>query len=420
MKDSSGELKVVDWEDVIITTAKVLDSTPGDQIAALAGGMADAEALVALKDLMNRLGCENLCTEESFPMEYGGTDIRSNYLLNTTITGCEEADLVLLIGTNPRYEAPILNARLRKGWIHNELDVGVLGPQVDLSYDYEHLGDSTEALQKLGDGTHPFAKKLAAAKRPAVIVGSEMLHRPDAAAVMANVQKLAQNARVQSGCGSSWRVLNVLHKVAGQVAALDIGYKAGVAAIKEQKPDVLFLLGADAGKITRADLPDNCFVIYQGHHGDKGAEMADLILPGAAYTEKQATYVNMEGRAQQTIAALTPPGMARVDWKIIRALSEVLGETLPYDTIQEVRARLNQVSPNLTRYGLVEEANFFAQAAELASTQKKLALSKDPIDVSQKILTDFYMTDAISRASPTMAKCVQAVKQQLDKGYKKE
>jgi len=420
MKDSSGELKVVDWEDVIITMAKVLDSTPGDQIAALAGGMADAEALVALKDLMNRLGCENLCTEESFPMEYGGTDIRSNYLLNTTITGCEEADLVLLIGTNPRYEAPILNARLRKGWIHNELDVGVLGPQVDLSYDYEHLGDSTEALQKLGDGTHPFAKKLAAAKRPAVIVGSEMLHRPDAAAVMANVQKLAQNARVQSGCGSSWRVLNVLHKVAGQVAALDIGYKAGVAAIKEQKPDVLFLLGADAGKITRADLPDNCFVIYQGHHGDKGAEMADLILPGAAYTEKQATYVNMEGRAQQTIAALTPPGMARVDWKIIRALSEVLGETLPYDTIQEVRARLNQVSPNLTRYGLVEEANFFAQAAELASTQKKLALSKDPIDVSQKILTDFYMTDAISRASPTMAKCVQAVKQQLDKGYKKE
>eukprot|EP00093_Oithona_nana_P005505 05505.XXX_24309_27330_1 [CDS] Oithona nana genome sequencing. len=420
MKDSSGELKVVDWEDVIITIAKVLDSTPGDQIAALAGGMADAEALVALKDLMNRLGCENLCTEESFPMEYGGTDIRSNYLLNTTITGCEEADLVLLIGTNPRYEAPILNARLRKGWIHNELDVGVLGPEVDLSYDYEHLGTSTEALQKLGDGTHPFAKKLAAAKRPAVIVGSEMLHRSDAAAVMANVQKLAQNARVQSGCGSSWRVLNVLHKVAGQVAALDIGYKAGVSAIKEQKPDVLFLLGADAGKITRADLPDNCFVIYQGHHGDKGAELADLILPGAAYTEKQATYVNMEGRAQQTIAALTPPGMARVDWKIIRALSEVLGETLPYDTIQEVRARLNQVSPNLTRYGLVEEANFFAQAAELASTQKKLALSKDPIDVSQKILTDFYMTDAISRASPTMAKCVQAVKQQLDKGYKKE
>ena len=171
--------------------------------------------------------------------------------------------------------------------------------------------------------------------------------------------------------------------------------------------------------VTRDDLPKDCFVIYQGHHGDKGAEIADLILPGAAYTEKQATYVNMEGRAQQTIAALTPVGMARVDWKIIRAISEVLGETLPYDTIQEIRKRLNQVSPNLTRYGLVEEANFFAQAAQLAAMQKKLSLTKSPIDVSQKLLTDFYMTDSISRASPTMAKCVQAVKQQYAEGYSK-
>jgi len=420
MKDSSGELKVADWEDVIITVAKVLDSTPGDKMAALVGGMADAESLVALKDLMNRLGSEELCTEESFPCENGGTDIRSNYLLNTTITGCEEADLVLLIGTNPRYEAPMLNARLRKGWIHNELDVAVIGPNVDLSYDYEHLGDSTDILQKLADGSHPFAKKLAAAKRPAVIVGSEALQRPDSAALMANAQKLAHDVRTKSGCGRDWRVLNVLHRVASQVAALDIGYKAGAASIKEQKPDVLFLLGADAGVITREDLPKDCFVIYQGHHGDKGAEIADLILPGAAYTEKQGTYVNMEGRAQQTIAALTPPGMARVDWKIIRAISEVLGETLPYDTIQEIRARLNQVSPNLTRYGLVEEANYFAQAAELSAMQKKLALAKDPLDVSQKILTDFYMTDSISRASPTMANCVKAVKQSLDKGYQKE
>jgi len=419
MKDSNGELKMADWEDVIITVAKVLDSTPGDRMAALVGGMADAETLVALKDLFNRLGCEDLCTESSFPMEYGATDVRSNYLLNTTINGCEEADLVLLIGTNPRYEASLLNARLRKGWIHNELDVAVIGPEIDLTYDYEHLGDSPDILKQLADGTHPFAKRLAAAKKPAVIIGTEALQRPDGAALMANAQKLAQDIKIKSGCGPSWRVLNVLHKVASQVAALDIGYKASVSSIKEQKPDVLFLLGADAGMVTRADLSENCFVIYQGHHGDKGAEIADLILPGAAYTEKQATYVNMEGRAQQTVAALTPPGMARNDWKIIRAISEVLGETLPYDNIQEIRARLNQVSPNLTRYGLVEEANFFAQAAELAALQKKLALSKDPIDVSQKLLSDYYMTDTISRASPTMAKCVTAVKQSLADGYAK-
>lgn len=137
--------------------------------------------------------------------------------MNTTITGCEEADLVLLIGTNPRYEAPLLNARLRKGWIHNALDVAVIGPQVDLTYDFEHLGDSTDIVKQLADGSHPFAKKLASAKKPAVIIGAEALQRPDAAALLANAQKLAQDVKVKSGCGNNWRVLNVLHRVASQV-----------------------------------------------------------------------------------------------------------------------------------------------------------------------------------------------------------
>ena len=144
--------------------------------------------------------------------------MRSNYLLNTTINGCEEADLVLLVGTNPRYEAPIFNARLRKGWIHNALDVAVIGPQVDLSYDYDHLGDSPDLLEKLASGNHPFAKQLASAKKPAVIIGAEALQRPDAAALLANAQKLAQDVRVKSGCGPNWRVLNVLHRVASQVS----------------------------------------------------------------------------------------------------------------------------------------------------------------------------------------------------------
>lgn len=214
-------------------------------------------------------------------------------------------------------------------------------------------------------------------------------------------------------------MLNVLHRVASQVAALDIGYQAGVSSVLETKPDVIYLLGADAGAVSRDDLPPNAFVIYQGHHGDAGAEIADVILPGAAYTEKQATYVNTEGRAQQTLAALTPPGMARVDWKIIRAISEVIGETLPYDTIQQVRGRLAEVSPNLTRYGLIEEANYFAQAAQLAKADKKAKefASGNPLDVKVKELEDFYMTNSISRASPTMAKCVTAVKAERAKKY---
>ena len=325
MKDNTGELKPCGWEDAIISVAKVLDSTPADRMAAIVGGLVDAESLVALKDLMNRLGCETLTTEEAFPMDspWSWTDLRSNYLLNTTIAGIEDADLVLLIGTNPRYEAPLFNTRLRKCWIHNGLDVGYIGPKVDLTYDCEHLGDSPDLVAKLVEGTHPFSKRLEGAKRPVVVVGSECLQRPDGAAILANVQQLAQKVKVASGAPQEWKVLNVLHRVASQVAALDIGYQAGVSALLGIKPDVVYMLGADAGAITREDLPPNAFVIYQGHHGDLGAEIADVILPGAAYTEKQATYVNTEGRAQQTLAALTPPGMARVDWKIIRAISEV-------------------------------------------------------------------------------------------------
>jgi len=229
-------------------------------------------------------------------------------------------------------------------------------------------------------------------------------------------QQIADKVRTSSGCGSEWAVLNVLHRVASQVAALDLGYRAGVAEVREAKPKVLWLLGADSGAVTREDLPEDCFVIYQGHHGDAGAAIADCVLPGAAYTEKQGTYVNMEGRTQQTFPALAPPGEARVDWKIIRVISEVLDEKLPYDKLNELRARMAEVSPNLVRYGNVETANFFAQSLSMAQTVSA-KLSDQPLDLSKKVLEEFYQTDSISRASPTMAKCVTAVKQQRESVY---
>jgi len=417
LKGPDGNLGPVSWEDAIVAVAKMLDSTPPENIAAVAGGLADAESLMALKDLMNRLGSEALCTEETFPMEAGGTDMRSNYLLNTGIAGVEEADLVLLVGANPRFDAPVFNARLRKCWIHNELDLAMVGPKVDLTYDYDHLGDSTEVLEQLAAGTHPFNERLAAAKNPVVIVGSEALQRADSGAVMRSVQQIADKARTSSGCGSDWRVLNVLHRVASQVAALDLGYKAGVTEALAAKPKVLWLHGADGGSLTREDIPEDCFVVYLGHHGDQGAAIADCVLPGAAYTEKQGTYVNMEGRAQQTYPALSPPGEARVDWKIIRVISEVVDEKLPYDKISELRARMAEVSPNLVRYGNLEPANFFAQSLSLANTVPVAPLSTEPLDVSKKVLEEFYQTDSISRASPTMAKCVTAVKQQRQSAY---
>ncbi|TNM94303.1 hypothetical protein fugu_002479 [Takifugu bimaculatus] len=411
VKDASGQLTPATWEDALIRVAGALQGVQGNEVAAIAGGMVDAESLVCLKDLLNRLDSENFCTEELFPMAGAGTDLRSNYLLNSRIAGIEDCDLLLLIGTNPRYEAPLFNARIRKSWLHNELNVAVIGHKVDLSYSYDHLGEDVSILKELANGTHPFCKALLAAKRPVVVVGSSSLQREDGAAILSVVSTIAQNARSSGNVEQGWKVLNILQRVASQVAALDLGYKAGVEAIRKTPPKVLFLLGADGGCITRADLPKNSFIIYQGHHGDVGAPMADVVLPGAAYTEKCGTYVNTEGRSQHTRVAVTAPGMARDDWKIIRAISELAGVTLPYDSLEEVQTRLAEVSPNLVRYDDVEEANYFKQANELAkAVQQDLLVT--PLVPPQLTIKDFYMTDSISRASQTMAKCVKAASEE--------
>ncbi|NWR44279.1 NDUS1 oxidoreductase, partial [Regulus satrapa] len=408
IKNEKGVFVYASWEDVLARVAGVLQAVEGKEIAAVVGGLVDAEALIALKDLLNRVNCETLCTEEIFPTAGAGTDLRSNYLLNTKIAGVEEADVLLLVGTNPRFEAPLFNARIRKSWLHNELQVALVGSPVNLTYTYEHLGESPQILQDIASGKHAFSKVLDGAKKPMVVVGSAALQRGDGAAIHAAVSTIAQNARAKSGAGADWKVMNILHRVASQVAALDLGFKPGVEEIRKNPPKVLYLLGADSGCITRQDLPKDCFIIYQGHHGDVGAPMADVILPGAAYTEKAATYVNTEGRAQQTRVAVTPPGMAREDWKIIRAVSELAGLTLPYENLDEIRKRLEEVSPNLVRYDDVEEANYFVQANELAKLVKQQLLA-DPLVPPQLTIKDFYMTDSISRASQTMAKCVKAV-----------
>lgn len=416
MKDSRGNLTPVEWEDAMVAAARALQDCPPGKLLAVAGDLADAESLVALKDLVNRLGSENTCTEQYFPLEGAGIDLRSSYLCNTKIANVEESDFVLLIGANTRFEAPLLNARIRKAYIHKDTDVAFIGPKVDLTYDYTHVGDSASILKDLASGTssHEVMKRLESAKRPVVILGADQLKTPEGAAILAYTQELA--LRLQDKLeDKSWKVLNVLQRTASQVAALDIGYKPGVGPVLQDGPKVVYLLGADSGVVSRDQLPKDAVVIYQGHHGDVGAAMADIVLPGAAYTEKRATYVNAEGRAQQTLAAVSPPGKARDDWKIIRALSEIVGERLPYDSLDEVRDRLSQISPALVTYGNVEDNNYFAQARALAQSLQKPVSGK--VDVQLKQLEDFFMTDTISRASPTMAKCVQAVLKQKQSKY---
>ncbi|XP_063721707.1 NADH-ubiquinone oxidoreductase 75 kDa subunit, mitochondrial-like [Symsagittifera roscoffensis] len=406
----SGQLKKCSWEDAITSVSNEMSSVDGNEMAVVAGGFACAESLTAVKDLMNRLGCENLFTEERFPL-YSGTDFRSQYLLNTGIAGVEEADEILLIGTNPRYEAPLFNARIRKCFIHNDLNVAVVGPKdMQLTYEYDHLGDSVAVVEKLIDGSHPYAKRLQNAKKPLVVLGSGLFERKDSDYIMKLATQLCLKYTPKDS-GHSWKVFNVLHRVASQVAALDLGYKPGVDAIVEgkvSKPRVLFLLGADKNIVNRSHLHKNCTVVYLGHHGDSGASMSDVVLPGAAYTEKTATYVNTEGRAQQTRQGITPPGNAREDWHIIRALSQLCGVKLPYDDVRSIRARMTEISPSLTRYGSMEQANYFSQAHKAAEQLFNPAKSNEAIKTEQTKLADFYVTDCITRASPTMAKCVKA------------
>jgi len=393
VKGANGKLAPASWEEALAAVADNLSGRSGDSIVGVAGGFTDAESAVALSDFLHSYDSESLYTETPFVDTAGGTGIRSNYLLNATLQGVEDADLVLMIGTNPRYEAPLLNTRLRKCYVFNELDVAMVGSEVNLTYDYEHLGSSGDIVTQLAAGKHPFAKKMKAAKNPMIIIGSTPFERDDADAVFAAVQKLGNST------GAS---VSVLHQAAGQVAALDIGYKAGVPAGKSA--EFAYLLGADN---VPASVTDDAFVVYQGHHGDKGAQSADVILPGATYTEKDGTYVNTEGRAQTTRRAVTPPGLAREDWKIIRAVSEFSGRQLPYDSLASVRSRLTDVSPTLTRYDVIENANFTAVAASIAA-QSKGTISSMPLDVPLRELSDYYMTDVISSASPTMAKCVKA------------
>ncbi|KRX89909.1 NADH-ubiquinone oxidoreductase 75 kDa subunit, mitochondrial [Trichinella pseudospiralis] len=403
----SGELKYCNWEDALFLCNEKFNEMPGNRMAAVVGQFVDAEALVCLKDMFNKLGCEMLCTEENFPTTGSGIDFRCNYILNDGIVGIEDCDYLLLIGTNPRYEAPVLNARIRKSYIHNDLQVGVIGSNVDLTYDYEYFGSSPKILEEMLACKHELMKKLTTAKKPMILVSTAVFQRSDSDSMLSILQQVSLMLKPKD---PNWKVMNILHRNASQVAALDIGYVPGVDGIAESAPRMLYMLGADQGVITRRMLPPDCFVIYQGHHGDAGAEICDLLLPGSAYTEKNATFVNTEGRSQRTLQAISPPGIAREDWKIIRAISEVIGYPLPYDKIEHVRERMSEIAPHLNKFGIREEANFLGVSA-CYSAKNNISLSTEDLLSVQTKLSDFYMTDSITRASLTMAKCVNAARE---------
>jgi NADH-quinone oxidoreductase subunit G len=396
----NGKLAPASWAEALAAIAARVKGVSGARIAAIAGDMADAEALIALKDLMTALGSPNLeCRQDGGRFD---PSARAGYLFNTTIAGIEAADAFLIVGSNPRWEAPIVNARIRKRFLalREGFQAGVIGANLDLTYPTAYLGAGPQTLADVAEGRHGFAEILRAATAPMLILGSGALARPDGLAIHALARQLAENfGFVREG----WNGFNVLHRAAARVGALDLGFVPGangrdLAGILEAAAsgaiEIVYLMGAD--EFDTAAL-GNAFVIYQGHHGDRGAHRADVILPGAAYTEKNATYVNTEGRAQMARQAVFPPGEAREDWKIVRALAEAMGVKLPYDSLGQLRRRLAEASPTFRAIDAVTPAEWTGFASVGAIDPAPFVM---PVD-------NYYMTDPISRVSPTMAKCAE-------------
>ena len=395
VRDGKGQLRPATWGDAFRVIASKLTRANPKRIGGLVGDLAAVEETFALKDLMTRLGVANLdCRQDGSALDpkWG----RAGYLFNATIAGIDTADALLLIGTNPRREAAVLNARIRKRWRNaKNFPIGLIGAKVPLTYTYDYLGAGPETLA--GIGRHSFAEAMRKAERPLVIVGADALARPDGAAIAS----LAAKAATELGAiKDGWNGYSVLHHAASRVGALDLGFVPADGGLTARQMaasgtlDIAFLLGVD-----EIDIASGAFVIYIGTQGDRGAARADVVLPGAAYPEKSATYVNTEGRVQMATRASFPPGDAREDWAILRALSDVLGKKLPYDSLAALRQALYRAHPHLMRIGAITPGD----AADL----QKLAARGGAADKApfRSSIADFYFTNPIARCSAVMAEC---------------
>ncbi|WP_457814106.1 NADH-quinone oxidoreductase subunit NuoG [Sinorhizobium meliloti] len=391
-----GRLQPASWGEAFQAIKTAVAGTSGDRIGAIAGDLASVEEMYALKELVSSLGSGNLdCRQDGAALDpsFG----RSSYIFNPTIQGIESADALLIIGSNPRFEASVLNARIRKRYRMANFPIGVIGEAGELRYEYEYLGAGTDTLAELVSGKGTFFATLEKAARPLIIVGQGALAGEGGAAVLANAAKLAVAV---GAVNAEWNGFAVLHSAAARVGGLDLGFVPGQggksAGEMVDAMDVLFLLGADEIDLSARKAG---FTVYIGSHGDNGAHAADVILPAATYTEKSGTWVNTEGRVQMGNRAAFAPGEAREDWAIIRALSDVLGRKLPFDLLGELRAKLYAAHPH---FAAVDEIAAGSSDEIAALAQKAGAMAKS---VFASPVKDFYLTNPIARASAVMAEC---------------
>jgi NADH-quinone oxidoreductase subunit G len=392
-----GRLRPVSWSEAFAVIAVRVQATPAARTGVIAGDLQDAESMKAALDLFAARGVASLdCRQDGLVL---GGGARESWLFNSTIAGLEEADVILLVGSNPRIEAPVLNARIRKLWLAGRTSVGLIGEAANLGYDHDFLGAGASALLDLtGDGG-PFAQRLKNAHRPAFIIGQGALTRTDSQAVLKAIATAAQAFGVVRDGWNGW---NVLHTAAARVAGLDLGFtpreggRGAAALLAKGGSDLVFLLGADEIDLSETE----AFVVYLGTHGDAGAHRADVVLPGAAYTEKSGLYVNTEGRVQRGERAVYPKGEAKEDWAILRALSEHLGNPLPYDTLDQLRARLFADHPT---FGQIDYAPGAARPGmDLSTLGEDGEIGPSPL---RSPIHAFHLTNPIARASVTMAEC---------------
>ena len=398
IRGNNGKLTEASWDEALSVVAAKMKSIKPSEMAAISGNLACGESVLSLKDLLDNLGVSSRDCRVDGAM-YDASD-RANYLFNTTIAGLEQADAILLIGTNPRREAALVNARIRKSFLKGGLKVYSIGEQNNLTYPVQNFGNNPQILADIVLGTHPLSKILAEAKNPVIILGTSALARADGQAIFAAAKDIATKYNVVK---DDWNGFNVLHHAAGRVGALDLGFvpAEGGRNIAEifagcASGDVKFvyLLGADEFDMS---LLGSAFVVYQGHHGDAGAHRADVIFPAAAYTEKHATYVNLEGRVQRTRRAVFPKGEAKEDWVIVHELASQIGKPLAYNKLSELRVRMEKIAPHFAKIGEIVPATY-----SLKTVPSSTPITAEPF---AEFISDFYLTDPISRASKTMAEC---------------
>ena len=385
----NGKLQKATWAEAFTAVAAGLNGLKGDEIAGIVGDLNAVEEMVALRDLLATLGSTRIESRQDGALFDTGEP--ANWLFNTGLAGIETADAILLVGTNPRQEAALLNVRLRKAVKKSGAKAYNIGPAVDLSFPITQLGDDAALLTAL---PADLVAAFAAAQRPAIILGMGALKTP-------GLYAAARAAAVQLGVvKDGWNGFNLVHTAAARAGALRLGLAVdgGVnALLGDTGVKALFLVGAD-----EVNVMSGRFTVYIGTHGDHGVRHADVILPAAAYTEKPGTYVNMEGRVQRALTATQPPGDAREDWTILRALSSVLGQKLPYDDLSALRRRIANDWPDLARDGLIDhEATLPAlnAAPGVAGLRGALHLA----------YSNYHLTNPVARASATMAACVSSL-----------